>query len=153
MFFGLRIRRPSISEIKKNIFSDLQFWRTVFFRTDHKFPRGCFFSLAVWKVKQTIITVVILGMPYNFSIYIVLSSIIFTMQLVQCSQLCITQVWIDRDYHTMAAAGDGFIPSSLQNNRRKFAIPAKCLSSSEYLNPLVSFTIAHLALSVLSRSA
>jgi hypothetical protein len=76
--------------------------------------------------KQTIITVVILGMPYNFSIHhIVLASIIFTMQLVQYSPLCITQVLIDRDYHTMAAAGDGFIPSSLPNSRRKFAIPAK----------------------------
>jgi hypothetical protein len=47
------------------------------------------------------------------------------MQLVQYSPLCITQFWIDRDYHTMAAAGDGFIPSSLPNSRRKFAIPAK----------------------------
>jgi hypothetical protein len=55
--------------------------------------------------KQTIVTVVILGMPYNFSIYmyIVLARIIFTE----------------------AAAGDGFIPSSLPNSRRKFAIPAK----------------------------
>jgi hypothetical protein len=31
-------------------FSDLQFWSTVFFRTDHKFPRGSFSPLAVWKV-------------------------------------------------------------------------------------------------------
>jgi hypothetical protein len=75
--------------------------------------------------KQTIVTMVILGMPYNFSIYIVLAGIIFTMQLVQYSPLCITQVRIDRDYHTTAAAGDGFIPSSLPNSRRKFAIPAK----------------------------
>jgi hypothetical protein len=64
-------------------------------------------------------------MPYNFLIYIVWASIIFTMQLVQYSPLCITQVWIDRDYYTMAAAGDGFIPSSLPNSRRSFAIPAK----------------------------
>jgi hypothetical protein len=47
-----------------------------------------------------------------------LASIIFTMQLVQYSPLCIIQVWIDCDYHTMAAAGDGFIPSSLPNSRR-----------------------------------
>jgi hypothetical protein len=37
--------------------------------------------------KQTIVTVVILGMPYNFLIYIDLASIIFTMQLVQKFEL------------------------------------------------------------------
>jgi hypothetical protein len=46
--FGLRIRQPSISEIKKNKkISYFQFGRTVFFRTDHKFPRGSFFPLVV----------------------------------------------------------------------------------------------------------
>jgi hypothetical protein len=65
----------------------------VFFRIDHKFPHGSFFPPSGMKSrKQTIVTVVILGMPYNFSIYIILASIIFTMQLVQYSPLCIIQV-------------------------------------------------------------